>query len=39
VAEASKARAVLGWTPAHHDLHEIVESAFNWERYLATRNR
>jgi UDP-glucose 4-epimerase len=39
VAEASKAREVLGWTPAHDNLHEIVESAFNWERYLATRNR
>jgi UDP-glucose 4-epimerase len=39
VAEASKARALLGWKPAHDDLHEIVESAFKWERYLATRNR
>ncbi len=39
VARADKVRQVLGWKPAHENLHEIVDAALNWERYLATRNR
>ncbi|MDC9824977.1 UDP-glucose 4-epimerase GalE [Devosia sp. ZB163] len=39
VARAEKVRQVLGWTPAHDDLREIVDAALTWERYLATRNR
>ena len=39
VAKADKVRQTLGWQPAHADLDEIVASALNWERYLATRNR
>lgn len=39
VAKADKVRQVLGWTPAHEDLTEIVDAALTWERYLATRNR
>ena len=39
VARAEKVREVLGWTPAHDDLTEIVDAALGWERYLATRNR
>ncbi len=39
VAKADKVRQVLGWRPAHEDLHEIVDAAMKWERYLATRNR
>ena len=35
----ARSAELLGWEPAHDDLHEIVESAFDWERYLATRNR
>ena len=34
-----KVRKVLGWTPAHDDLREMVGSALEWERYLMTRNR
>jgi UDP-glucose 4-epimerase len=39
VARADKVRKVLGWEPAHDDLTEIVTSAYEWERYLLTRNR
>jgi len=39
VAKSDKVRQVLGWQPQHDDLHEIVDAAMNWERYLATRNR
>lgn len=39
VARADKVREMLGWVPAHADLEEIVTAAYEWERYLATRNR
>jgi UDP-glucose 4-epimerase len=39
VAGADKVRNLLGWKPAHDDLDEIVQSAYDWERYLMTRNR
>ena len=39
VAKADRVRAELGWQPAHDDLKEIVTSAYEWERYLVTRNR
>jgi UDP-arabinose 4-epimerase len=32
VAEAARARATLGWTPAFTDLREIVRTAVAWER-------
>jgi UDP-glucose 4-epimerase len=35
VAEASRIRTELGWTPAHDDLEKIVTSSLNWERKLA----
>jgi UDP-glucose 4-epimerase len=38
-ATGEKVRAMLGWKPAHASLREMVTSAFEWERYLATRNR
>ena len=38
VARADKVRATLGWQPAHQNLEEIVRTAFDWERYLMTRN-
>jgi UDP-glucose 4-epimerase len=38
-ATGEKVRAMLGWKPAHASLREMVSSAFEWERYLATRNR
>jgi UDP-glucose 4-epimerase len=38
VANADKARKVLGWKPVHDDLDEIVASALAWERHLLKRN-
>lgn len=38
-ATGQKVRALLGWTPQHDDLREIVESAYKWERHLMVRNR
>jgi len=35
VAEATKIRSTLGWTPRFDDLDAIVESALGWERKLA----
>ena len=39
VADASKARDVLGWMPEHDNLDEIVESALAWETGLSRRNQ
>jgi UDP-glucose 4-epimerase len=39
VARADKVRELLGWQPRHADLEEIVQAAYDWERYLMTRNR
>jgi UDP-glucose 4-epimerase len=30
VADAGKAFSLLGWRPAHSDLHKIIESAWQW---------
>lgn len=38
-ATGDKVRSVLGWTPQHDDLREMVETAYAWERHLMTRNR
>ena len=32
VANAAKARAVLGWEPRHSDLESILRSAWDWHR-------
>ncbi len=32
VADAKKARTVLGWNPQHADLKEIVQSAWSWHQ-------
>lgn len=32
VASSDRARDVLGWRPAHADLHDIVGSAWEWHR-------
>lgn len=32
VADAKKAREVLGWDPQHADLKAIIESAWNWHQ-------
>lgn len=34
VAGADKIRQVLGWSPRHDNLDEIVSGALNWERHL-----
>jgi UDP-arabinose 4-epimerase len=31
VADASRARATLGWIPSHSSLPDIVQTAFNWQ--------
>ncbi len=33
VASSAKARSELSWTPEHNKIHEIAESAWNWECY------
>jgi UDP-glucose 4-epimerase len=38
VANAGKARSVLGWEPAHDDLDFIVSTALAWEKHLLARN-
>lgn len=38
VANADRARAELGWVPAHADLQEIVGHAIAWENRLLQRN-
>ena len=39
VAKADRVREVLGWRPEHADLRDIVSGAYEWEKYLVTRNR
>lgn len=39
VAQADKARRLLGWRPQLDDLGTIVAHALEWERKLMTRNR
>ncbi|WP_294533984.1 UDP-glucose 4-epimerase GalE [uncultured Rhodoblastus sp.] len=34
VAANDKAREILGWTPVHDNLDEIVRQAFEWEKKL-----
>jgi UDP-glucose 4-epimerase len=40
VADAAKARAVLGWQPQHPDLAAIIGSAWEWhsrQSYTAVK--
>ncbi len=37
VADASRARAELGWTPRHADIETIIAHAWQWEQKLAQR--
>ncbi len=30
IASSKKAKSILGWTPAHNSLREIIQSAWNW---------
>ena len=41
IADSSKIKRELGWSPKHDDLHDIVRTAWNWHRthpegYLTT---
>ncbi len=36
IADASRIRATLGWTPVHDNLETIVTTALNWEKRLLT---
>ena len=38
VADASKAKEVLGWQPKYTDLNEIVLHALNWEKVKRMKN-
>jgi UDP-glucose 4-epimerase len=35
VADANKARVMLGWQPQHGDIHEILRSAYAWQQRPA----
>lgn len=37
VAANARAREILGWTPRHDDLDEIVRQALDWEKRLIER--
>ena len=38
VADNARIKAVLGWTPRHDDLNEIVSQALRWERRLHNQD-
>jgi UDP-glucose 4-epimerase len=38
VADSTRLRTDLGWTPKHDDLHFIVETALRWERKLMAES-
>jgi len=38
IAEASRIRSVLGWTPRHADLETICATSLRWEQKLANRS-
>jgi UDP-glucose 4-epimerase len=38
IADNQRIISTLGWAPHFDDLDVIVESALNWERYLASTN-
>lgn len=39
VANSDKVQQKLNWQPDYNDLELIVQNAFDWEKYLKTRNR
>jgi UDP-glucose 4-epimerase len=34
IANATRIKTDFGWQPKHDDLHEIIASAYEWERRL-----
>ena len=39
VADSSRLRTLLGWSPRHDDLDYIVETAWRWEQVLNRRRQ
>ncbi len=39
VADAKKAREILGWTPQYAELEKIIESAWAWHQANSTGYR
>jgi UDP-arabinose 4-epimerase len=39
IADASKARDVLGWSPRHSDLHTILTTAWRWQNRISSARR
>jgi UDP-glucose 4-epimerase len=39
VADSSRLRTLLGWSPQHDDLDYIVDTAWRWEQVLNRRRR
>jgi UDP-glucose 4-epimerase len=39
VADNARAKAVLGWTPIHDNLEEIVRQALAWEKKLLAEQK
>lgn len=39
VADSTRARTILNWSPRHDDIDEIVKSALAWETSLARSNQ
>lgn len=37
VADAGRARSILGWTPRHSELETMVLTAYEWEKRLTDR--
>ena len=35
VADASRARQTIGWTPRFTDIHEIIETAWKWHKEMV----
>lgn len=38
IADSTRARTLLGWSPCHDDIDKIVGSALDWERALQRSN-
>jgi UDP-glucose 4-epimerase len=34
IADATRIRSEFGWRPKHDDLHEVIATAYEWERRL-----
>ncbi len=39
IANGQKLRSLLNWQPQNNNLKKIIKSAYEWEKYLITRNR